>query len=163
MVHLGSIQSYSIDFGPLQSSVVHFDPIWSCSDNLNLFSLFNPLWSYSVLFNPLRFYSVHSVHFAFIWSIRSYSAHFGSIQSILSTLILFSLLWSYLIPYVSHENIYPKMKKMKIRPIKIKDISMKIITQSTNPSGLMHHGRIHRLRYTILLFIHRKYNVGCCV
>ena len=71
--------------------MVHFDPIWSCSDNLNLFSLFNPLWSYSVLFNPLPSYLVHFDH------IQSNPVQCSFVWSILSTLVLFSLIWSTLV------------------------------------------------------------------
>ena len=117
------LKFYSVQFGPfsliqsIESSLALFSPHWSYFVHFSLlrstqsiFSLLGPHWSYSVHsvhFDPRQSYSGHLVHYGLIRFIlytlvlfgpfcplRSYSIH-STIQSSMSTLILFGPVWSH--------------------------------------------------------------------
>ena len=80
---------YFVLLGPLWFYSVHIGPILS---TLILFCPFCPLRSTLVLFCPLWSYSVYSVHIGLILSTLVLFSHISPIQSILFTLIHFSLI-----------------------------------------------------------------------
>ena len=115
---------YLILFTPLWSNLVNIGPILSTS---TLFSLFCPLWFYSVhfvysgsirsilstsvLFGPicsLRFYSVHLVHFV----------PFGPIQFIWIILFHFDL---FLYTYIMGKDMF-RSKEHNLNPNLLKNI-----------------------------------------
>ena len=69
------------------------------------------LWSNlsSVQFNPIWSYLVHSIHHSFVRSNSIYLVHFSPIQSIQSTLALFSSYWSYLVYFGFIQSIMPTL------------------------------------------------------
>ena len=105
-----TLQYYSVNIGPIWSSLqtsILFSPIWSrlahsiyFGPNLSIHSYsvnFAPIQSPSVIYGPfgpscyIRSYFVclvHFVPFGSIWSIRTTSVHFGSLQSIFVHLII---------------------------------------------------------------------------
>ena len=94
------VQSYSVQFGSTQSTLVLFGPARSIMSTLVLFS---PIWLYSVH----QFYLVHSVYFDFIQSTSvlfgpfwSYSVQFGHNRSKLVIFGPFCPLWSFLFTLV---------------------------------------------------------------
>ena len=97
-IHIGLIWSYSVHFGSIQSilsTLVLFGPLLSTCFFFQLtLVLFGP-------FHTLRSYSVHIICFA---QLQSYLVHFGSIQSILNS-VLFGLIWSYTVHFGSIRSI----------------------------------------------------------
>ena len=111
-LYIGYIQSYSVCFGSIQSTLVIFGPHWPYSvyfisiwSTLILFGPFCSLWSTSIgSFSPLWSYLVHSINFGSIWSTLVLFVHFNPIQS---NLVIFGPICSYLVHYVHFVLICP--------------------------------------------------------
>ena len=81
--------SYSVDIGPIQSILVPFCtlcPVWPYSI---LSVRFGSVWSIRSYSGPLQCYKLHFSPFVIIWF---YSVYFGPIWSFLSALVLFGLI-----------------------------------------------------------------------
>ena len=87
-----SIMSYSINIGPIRSTLVpfchyvHFGPIWSF---LSALVLFGPLGLIRGHFGAIRSTSVHLLLFSRFWSYSVLSVCFGSIRSYLGISVHF--------------------------------------------------------------------------
>ena len=79
-----SILSIKVLFSSILSYSVHVSPIWSIQSILALFGLY---LCYSVYFSPFFLLQSISVLFGPFGPLWSYSVHFYSIRSILSTLV----------------------------------------------------------------------------
>ena len=136
-----------------------------------LFCSFYHLLSNLVIFSPfcpLKFYSIHSVLFNLLRSIKStlalfsphwsYSVHFGPIWSILSTLVLFSPIWSILFALVlfsPHWFLQPIMStSVLFGPIWSHSAHFGVHSFLFSPlySYSVHFGHIWSIQSTLFLF-----------